>query len=295
MDNIADMIMPASIALIMFGIGLELKFRDFRRVFFQPKAILTGLACQIILLPAIALALVYFWPMDSIYKIGVILLAACPGGTASNLVTKMLGGRVPLSVSLTAFNSFLILFTIPVFIELSYEIFGKESQTVELGFWETTREVFFTVVLPVLAGIIIGGSLKENQGEKIHKPLNYILPAILLVAVIFVVFFDKSSKNIQYINYLPLFLPLFLLNIFTMMAGFTISKKLRLNHETAYTIAIEMGLQNSVLALYIGNQIIKNKDLSLIAILYGSFSLISTFAIAYILKRNLKNLRILKK
>lgn len=295
MDNIADMIMPASIALIMFGIGLELKFRDFRRVFFQPKAILTGLACQIILLPAIALALVYFWPMDSIYKIGVILLAACPGGTASNLVTKMLGGRVPLSVSLTAFNSFLILFTIPVFIELSYEIFGKESQTVELGFWETTREVFFTVVLPVLAGIIIGGSLKENQGEKIHKPLNYILPAILLVAVIFVVFFDKSSKNIQYINYLPLFLPLFLLNIFTMMAGFTISKKLCLNHETAYTIAIEMGLQNSVLALYIGNQIIKNKDLSLIAILYGSFSLISTFALAYILKRNLKNLRILKK
>ncbi|MCM8569353.1 bile acid:sodium symporter [Gramella jeungdoensis] len=288
MQQLADIIMPVSIAVIMFGIGLELKFGDFRRVFYYPKSILTGLSSQMILLPLIALALIYFWPMKPIYKIGVMLLAACPGGTASNLVTKMLKGRVALSVSLTAFNSFFILFTIPLIIELSYSIFGNESRSVDLSFWRTMKEVMSSVVLPVLGGIIIGNLLGDQQRERIHKPLKYILPLLLLVAVITVIFIDESSKDIHYLDYIPLFIPLILLNILTMLAGFLTSKKFNLKHESCFTIAIEMGLQNSVLALYIANQLLKDKDISLIAILYGSFSLISTFGIAYLLKRYLK-------
>jgi bile acid:Na+ symporter, BASS family len=284
LENLANIIMPASIALIMFGIGLELKFKDFRRVFTEPKAILLGLSCQVILLPIIALGLVYFWPIKPIYKIGIMLVAACPGGTASNLVTKMLKGKVALSVSLTAFNSFIILFTIPLIVGLSYDLFGSNYQALQLGFWETMQEVLITVVVPVLLGILIAGIMTDAQQKKIHKPLNYILPVILIFAVITVVFFDKTGKNINYSSYLPLFIPLILLNICTIMAGFYTARKFRLKHESAYTIAIEMGLQNSVLALFIGNQLLKNQDISLIAILYGSFSLLTTFGIAYILK-----------
>lgn len=280
--------MPLSLAIIMFGIGLELKFRDFRRVFYYPKPIFTGLSSQMFLLPLIALALVYFWPMKPIYKIGIMLLAACPGGTASNLVTKILNGRVALSVSLTAFNSFFILFTIPLIIELSYGIFGTESRSVDLSFWNTMKEVLLSVVLPVLGGIIIGNLLSEKQRYFIHKPLKYILPSLLLVAVITVIFIDESGRDIQYLDYTPLFIPLILLNILTMLAGFLTAKKLKLKHDSCFTIAIEMGLQNSVLALYIASQLLNDKDLSLIAILYGSFSLISTSGIAYLLKRYLK-------
>ena len=280
--------MPLSLAIIMFGIGLELKFRDFKRVFYYPKPIFTGLSSQMILLPLIAFALVYFWPMKPVYKIGIMLLAACPGGTASNLVTKILNGRVALSVSLTAFNSFFILFTIPLIIELSYGIFGTESRSVDLSFWHTMKEVLLSVVLPVLGGIIIGNFLSEKQRYFIHKPLKYVLPSLLLVAVITVIFIDESGRDIQYLDYIPLFIPLILLNILTMLAGFLTSKKLKLKHDSCFTIAIEMGLQNSVLALYIANQLLEDKDLSLIAILYGSFSLISTFGIAYLLKRYLK-------
>lgn len=284
MPNVADYIMPASIAIIMFGIGLELNFGDFKRVFTQPKAIITGLTCQLLLLPGIALALVYFWPMPPIYKIGVMLLAACPGGTASNLVTKMLNGRVALSVSLTAFNSFLILFSIPLIIELSYHIFGSESRSVDLSFWMTMKEIMISVIFPVLSGITIGHLLSEKQRKKIHQPLKFILPALLLIAVIGVIFLDESSKNIHYLDYLPLFTPLILLNLTTMITGFFIARRVSLKHDASFTIAIEMGLQNSVLALYIGNQLLNNQDLSLIAILYGSFSLITTFGIAYLLR-----------
>lgn len=286
--NLTDIIMAACIALIMFGIGLELKFEDFKHVLFKPKAVLTGLSAQIFLLPLMALLLVYFWPMKPIYKVGIMLLAACPGGTSSNLVTKILKGRVALAVSMTAFNSFVILFSIPLILKMSYSIFGLEAQNVNLSFWHTMKEVTKSVVLPVILGILTGRYfLSDRQKEKLHQPLNYILAGIMLVAAITAVFFDKDQKNIEYLEYLPLIVPLIILNFMTMIAGFLCSGKLmRLRHDSSYTIAIEIGLQNSVLALYIGNELLKSQEISLIAILYASFSLISTFAVAYFLKKS---------
>ena len=285
MENISDFVMPAAIAMIMLGIGLELKFDDFKRVFFNPKAVLIGLGCQLLVLPLIALALVWFWPIEPIYKIGVMLIAACPGGTASNLVTKILKGRVALSISLTAFNSFIILFTIPLIVELSYSLFDQDSQSLDLSFWETMKQVLFTVVAPVIAGIGIGRLLKEKHAERIHQPLNFILPAILVVAVITVIISDNEKHDINYLDYLNLLIPLLVLNISTTLAGFYVARSSDLKHESAYTIAIEMGLQNSVLALFIGNQLLKSAEISVVAILYGSFSLITTFGVAYFLKR----------
>ena len=291
MENLSDFIMPAAIALIMLGIGLELKFKDFKRIFLHPKGVLIGLGCQLIVLPAIALILVYFWPIDPVYKIGIMLIAACPGGTASNLVTKILKGRTALSISLTSFNSFLILFTIPLIIQLSYNIFGENSQNFELSFWETVKQVLFTVIFPVSIGIGIGRILKEKHSEKLHQPLNFILPAILVIAILTVIFTDDSKQQINYLKYLNLLIPLIILNIATILAGYFISKASRLKHTSSYTIAIEMGLQNSVLALFIGNQLLKNQEISMVAILYGSFSLITTFAISFIIKNyySLKN------
>ncbi|MDT0678014.1 bile acid:sodium symporter family protein [Autumnicola musiva] len=285
MQNLADLVMPFAIALIMLGIGLELKFKDFRRVLLKPRAIITGLICQIILLPTIALILIYFWPIEPMYKIGIMLIAACPGGTTSNLVAKFLKGRVALSVSLTAFNSFLILFTIPAIMDLSFYLFLQENQQISLEFWVIMKKVLFTVVLPVLSGIIISESVSERIKRGLHKPLKIILPALLLIPFVVAIFFDKSNGDIQYFKHIDLLIPLFMLNGITMLAGFYLSKITGLNHRINYTVAIEMGLQNSVLALYIANQLLQHDELNLIAILYSSFSLVSTFLIAYVLKR----------
>ena len=285
MNQPSDFIMPIAIGLIMLGIGLELSFNDFRRVFVHPKAAITGLICQIIILPLIAFALIYFWPMENMYKVGIMIIAACPGGTSSNLVSKMLKGNVALSISLTAFNSFIILFTIPVIIELSFNFFAQDGHAIHLGLWNTMKQVLFTVVLPVMAGIIISESVSPNTRERFHKPLKYILPFILLLSFLFVIFIDDSSDKINYLEHFNLYVPLIILNITTMIGGFFISKKLRLSQRSSYTIAIEIGLQNSVLALFIGNQLLKSPEISLIAILYSTFSFVSTFLVAYLLKR----------
>jgi len=285
MQQFADIFMPLSIALIMFGIGIELCFSDFRRVFANPRAIITGLACQLFLLPIIAFGLIFFWPIDPVYKIGIMLLAACPGGTASNLVAKMLKGRVALSVSLTAFNSFIVLFSIPLIVQFSFMVFDQNGEAISLSFGETMGDVLFTVILPVIAGILLNEYWGHKFGEKLHKALQYILPGIMLLAFIVVIFFDESQQEIKYLEHLNLLVRLIILNFTTIIVGYFVANRIKLKHSSAYTIAIEMGLQNSVLALFIASQVLDDKDISLVAILYSSFSLITTFLGGWILKK----------
>lgn len=284
MQQLVDFIMPVSIFLIMLGIGLELRVQDFKRVFLRPKGIITGIVCQLFLLPVLAFLLVAFWPMDPSFKIGIMLLAACPGGTISNLVTKMLAGRVALSVSLTAFNSFLILMSIPLVMNISYQIFGSEGEKLQLGFADTVQEVLFTVVIPVVSGIMLNEYYGHTFKEKLHKPLKYLLPIIMLIAFLMVIFFDESQAEISIWKNMNLFIPLLILNLIATGSGYLVARNIKLKHKTAYTIGIEMGLQNSVLALFIANQILENSKISLIPILYGCFSLITTMGMAWILK-----------
>src|SRR6056297_280686 len=108
MNTTDSVLLPIALSIIMFGIGLNLRFSNFKSVFVAPKAVLFGLFGQMVLLPAVGLAIAWIYPMAAAYKLGLVLIAACPGGTASNLVSFMLKGRVELSVALTAFNSLLI-------------------------------------------------------------------------------------------------------------------------------------------------------------------------------------------
>src|SRR5690554_1430763 len=122
MQTFLDFLLPISIAVIMFGIGLGLTVSDFKRVLVSPKAVLFGLFGQLILMPLIGFGIAFAFDLDPIYQLGIVLIAACPGGTSSNIVTYMLNGRVALSVSMTAFNSFLIVLTIPLVLDIAFKI-----------------------------------------------------------------------------------------------------------------------------------------------------------------------------
>jgi len=276
--------MAAAIAAITLGIGFNLKFKDFYRVIIKPKAALTGLFGQIILLPLLAVGVIIFWPIDNIYKVGFILIASCPGGSTSNFVTYFLKGRVPLSVTMTAFNSFIILLTIPVYLQLAYQLFNGDAPAVSLSFSRTFKEILLTVILPVFVGIGLNELTSDKFSKSVSSYLRYIITAILLAMVAVVLFFDEDQQDMHLFQNLHLLIPLVIFNIVTIFTGYLIASIMKLNNEGRFTIAIEMGLQNSALALFIANKIVEDEDLALIGVLYASFSLFTTWGVAYLLK-----------
>jgi BASS family bile acid:Na+ symporter len=284
-ELLLDNLLPIAIAIIMLGIGVNLKFNDFTHVFVAPKAILTGLLGQILLLPLVGFLIAWIVPLEPIYKIGIILIASCPGGTSSNIVTFMLRGRVALSVSITAFNSFLIILTIPFLLSLAFFFFFNETVDIHLSFAAAAKEIGFTVLLPVIIGI----SLNEMSGldlRKIKRLLRYLLPTILFVVFAAVILVEGTGENgLPITNYLFLFIPLVFLNIVVMFIGFYIAKWLGINHKGTFTIAIELGLQNSALAIFIANNILQIEGLATMAVIYGGFSFFSTLGIAYFMKK----------
>ena len=200
-DNLfSHYLMPVAIAYIMFGIGANLQFSEFRKTFRRPKALLTGLVAQMILLPLTAFILNIFFDIDPIYKVGLVLIASCPGGTTSNIVTLFLRGRLALSVTLTAFNSFLILFTIPFIVHLALIMYEGLDQDIEMPFFDTIWNMFITVLLPTIIGMLYRHYFPAIV-HKTEKIIN-ISMTIFLLFVFIGVFTFENSGNEQLSEYL---------------------------------------------------------------------------------------------
>lgn len=283
MQTLLDYLLPVSIGVLMFGIGLNLEFKDFKRVFVAPKAVLFGLFGQLVLLPLVGFGIASIFPIDPVYKLGIVLISACPGGTSSNIMTYMLKGRVALSVSITAFNSFIIVLTIPLILNLAFQAFLNQDQHVELSMLETLLEVIYTVLLPVVAGSVVHHYFWKKI-EKLKTSLRYILPGIMFAVFSLVLLEERGSGGKSLIEYWELFIPALILNVFVMFLGFFTSGFLGIKHDGKYTIAIEMGLQNSALAIFLANNVLDIDGLSVIAVLYGGFSFFSTLIVAYVMK-----------
>ena len=287
MELLLEYLLPVAIGIIMFGIGLNLDWKDFKRVFIAPKAVLFGLFGQLVLLPLVGFSIAFLFPLEPVYQLGIVLIAACPGGTSSNIVTYMLKGRVALSVSITAFNSFLIVLSIPIVLDIAFSTFLNEDKTISLSMTETFGEVIFTVLLPVIAGTLVHNYI-PNTVSKIKTSLRYILPGILFGVFSLVLLEERGNGGKSLMDYWDLLIPALILNVFVMFLGFFLSGVLGINHEGKYTIAIEMGLQNSALAIFLANNVIGMDGLSVIAVLYGGFSFFSTLLIAWIMKKWMK-------
>ncbi len=285
-DNLfSHFLLPVAIAFIMFGIGINLRFSDFRKTFNRPKAVITGLVAQMLLLPAIAFIINIFFDIDPIYKVGFILIAACPGGTTSNLVTLFLRGRLALSVSLTAFNSFLILFTIPLITHLALLVYECEETLIVMPIWETIGNMLLTVLLPTLAGMIYRHYFQEMV-RRTQKIINVSMTLFLLFVFIGIFGFeDAGSANLS--EYIYLLVPAFFLNLISMFVGYLLSLVVGIRNRGRFTIAIQVGLQNSALAIYVASKLLGQPEMAVVAIIYSSFTLFSTALWAYIMKRYL--------
>jgi len=263
--EVGTIILAISLIIIMFGMGLSLVKADFLRIIERPKAIIIGLINQIILLPLIAYALIVLFKVDAAIAIGIMILAACPGGPTSNLITHLAKGDIGLSVSLTAVNSLVTVFTIPFIVDFALKHFLDAGQVIELDKLKTILQVFVIVIIPVAIGMWIK-NLKPNFAKKMQRPVK-IASAAVLFAVIIILVLKQKEDLIPYLKQAGLIA--LVLNVVTMLLGYLSAKLLRLNLSQSITIAIESGIQNGTMALAIALGILMNESFAIAPAVYS--------------------------
>ena len=280
----SEYFLPVTLAIITLGMGLSLTDNDFRNIFLQPKAVIIGLCSQMILLPLIAWLIVRSIEIDPVFKVGLMIIAACPGGATSNLITYILRGNVALSISMTALNSVLTLITIPLVVHLSLEAFIHEDAAIRLPVGMTIIKVFLITIVPAFAGTRIRKNFPDFS-IKLERPLRVVLPLLLMVIYAGVIFIDQGTGAATRSDFMEIFPHTLMLNILAMVSGFLIARAFRLRVIHQFTISIEVGLQNSALAIFVAASLLDSNDMALVPVVYGSFSFFSTLLFGWSVKK----------
>ncbi len=238
-----------SVAIVMLGMGLSLTLDDFKRIIRKPGSILLGLFNQLVLLPIIGFAIVTALGVQGELAVGVMLIAACPGGATSNLISNLGRGDVGLSVSLTAFSSTITVFSIPFLVNLAAARFMGSGAEISLDFWETFFKMVMITILPVSTGMIIR-NYALNFANKMERPVKIASVVLMSIVIIGAVLANKAKLGAALPEVGP---AVIILNIATMLLGFFSARMFRLSLKQRVSISIECGIQNASLALFIGS------------------------------------------
>ncbi|PMB54094.1 bile acid:sodium symporter [Fischerella thermalis CCMEE 5201] len=270
---LTTVLLPTALAIIMLGMGLSLLPEDFQRVRKYPKAVSIGLISQLIILPIIGFVIAKVVPMPPTIAVGLIILALCPGGPSSNLITYLAKGDVALSVTLTAFSSIITVFTIPTFANLALQHFMGRSAAIALPISSTMLQIFLITLLPIGLGMYLRQIFPELalRLEKVTSRLAIALLVIIIIALI-----------IREWNRLPGFIlqvgiGAALLNVLSTLAGLYTSKLFKLEPAQQICIAIEVGIQNGTLAIAITAGLLNNPDMAIPAAIYSLFMNLTGF------------------
>lgn len=266
MENsaITTVFLPLALGIIMLGLGLSLTLDDFKRVVQYPKAVIVGLVCQVLLLPIICLGLAYAFNLSAELAVGLMLLAASPGGPTANLYSHLSNGDVALNISLTAVNSLLSLFTLPLIVNFSIAFFMEADMAVPMQFKKIV-EVFFIVLIPVSIGMLVHAKSPAIT-QKLTKPVK-ILSAIFLVLIIAAAILKEKANVVTYFQQVGL--PALLFNVFSMLIGYQVPRLLSIDKKQAIAIGMEIGIHNGTLAIYIALSVLGNSAMSIPPAIYS--------------------------
>lgn len=245
MGIVTDVILPVALAFIMFALGLGLTFDDFARVAKRPRDFLVGAVCQIALLPIVAFLIVSVWPIAPELALGVMIIAAAPGGATSNLLTAFARGDVALSISLTAVISLLCVVTVPLIVVFSHAwlIGGDGGKNVSIA--GTAISVFLIVTLPVLAGLVVR---RFAEGFAVgFEPLARTISAVLFVLVLAGAVYSQRDNVVAYFSQAGLIT--LALNVVMMALAYVVARVFATGLRQRIAISIECGLQNGTLAI----------------------------------------------
>jgi bile acid:Na+ symporter, BASS family len=281
---ITALILPLALGIIMLGMGMTLTPADFRQVFTAPRAMVLGLANQLLLLPLLALLVALLFQLRAELAVGLLLVALCPGGPTSNIVSHLARADLALSVSLTAISSVITVFTIPVVLNLALYHYMGGTQAIQLPLGKTILQIFLVTVLP----IAIGMTIRHRRPEFTARALG----GVNLLSLIFFVLVLAMAIIRERAHLWPYFLQsgaaVVLLNATALALGFVSGKRLGLSFRQRVAISVETGIQNGTLAiaLALSPLILNNPAIAIPAVIYSLTMFVSAAIVVVLARRH---------
>jgi BASS family bile acid:Na+ symporter len=263
---LTKVLLPLSLGIIMLGMGMTLIPKDFTRITKYPKAAFIGIVNQLIFLPIIGFLLAIAFDLDSTIAVGLMIIAAAPGGPTSNLITQICKGNIALSVTLTAIVSFATILTIPFILSFALDYFGSGTDVViELPILDTILQNLVIIVIPITIGMLIRRA-KPEFAVRMEKPMRTASTVIFILIFIAVVaanlkFLGDAMKQVGLVT--------LALNVATMSLGYLTARLFKLNLKDSISITVESGIQNGTLAIVIATTILNNLEMSIPIVAYS--------------------------
>ncbi len=277
---VTSVFLPIALGIIMLGLGLSLTLDDFKRVIVYPRAVLVGLVCQMLLLPAVCFAVAKAFGLPPELAVGLMLLAASPGGATANLFSHLAKGDVALNITLTATNSILSLLTMPFIVSASVAHFMAEGKSVPIQ-PDKVIQVFAVVLVPVGIGMLVRAN-KKDLAARLERPVR-ILSAIFLVLVIGAALMKERANIVSYFQVVGV--PALVFNLASMSVGYLVPLALRLPKRQAVAIGMEIGIHNGTLAIAIANTVLAVDAMAIPPAIYSLIMFFTAAAFGFLVQR----------
>lgn len=257
-------LLVVALALVMFGLGLSLSTQDFTRLLKHPRAVAVALLLQIVVLPAACYALIVALQVPPLFAVGLMLLAASPGGISANLFSHLFGGNVAMNISLTAINTVLSIITLPLISNWAISTFAKTGQVVPIQTGKVI-EVILIVLVPVVIGMWVR-TWKPGFAARSEKPMKVFSAVVLAVVAIGALAREWQALSTSFTAIGPAVVGF---NIISLLAGYYLSRAAGLDKAMATAISYEIGIHNSTLAIFVALAVLDNFQLALPAAIYS--------------------------
>lgn len=274
--------LPLGLGVVMLGLGLSLSLADFTRVAKYPRAVVVALVCQMVLLPLFCLAVVKGFGLPPVLAVGMMLLAASPGGATANLYSHLAGGDVALNLTLTAVNSLLSVFTLPLIVNFSLVYFLGDQTAIPLQFGKTLQ-IFAVVLGPVSIGMVLRKKLPA-LAARLERPVKG-LSALFLVLIVIATAIGERHNLVRYFTEVGLAALVF--NLVSLGVGYFVPRLVRLGRPQAVAIGMEIGIHNGTLAIAIASSpsLLNNTAMSIPPAVYSVIMFLTAAAFGYWVSR----------
>lgn len=277
-----SILLPMALVVIMLGLGLSLTVEDFRKVISRPKPVLVALVCQTLILPVICFGIVYVSALPAAIAVGMMLLAASPGGSSANLYSHLAGGDVALNITLTTINTVLALVTLPVIVNFSLIFFYGEGKVIGLQL-DKVLQVFALVLVPVAIGMFVRNRFGA-LAVMLDRPVK-VLSSLFLAGIVVVALIQEWNTLVTWGPVIGVATLAF--NLISLAIGYGVPRLMRLERRQAIAICMEVGIHNStlVIAIAMSPTLLNNSEMAIPPAIYGLIAYITAAVVVYFIKR----------